>query len=94
MRSSDSTVRTNPSGELLKSTALYRGRLDADDVLRALVELGDPFADAHQQFFDVRLRLRTGGRHGGERERQCQCARQHNGIQQPCGLRSLYVLLP
>src|SRR5688500_10405025 len=55
---------------------LYRGRLDADNICRALVELGYTFSDTHQQFIDVRLLLRTGSRHCGERERQC--ARQHS----------------
>jgi hypothetical protein len=48
---------------------LYGGCLDVDHVRRAVVELGDPFADACQHVFDVPLRLRPCGRHPGERDR-------------------------
>jgi hypothetical protein len=83
-----------PVRRIIEVDALYRGRLDADDVHRALVELGDPFANAHQHFVRVRLRLRTCDSHRAERERQCHCARQHNGFQQfaaPQPLRSAFV---
>jgi hypothetical protein len=69
-----------PLRRMIEVDTLYRGPLDADDVLRTRVELGDPFADAVQHGVGIRLRLRTGDRDRGER--QCHRARQHDGVQQ------------
>src|SRR5688500_4246471 len=55
---------------------LYSGRLDADNICLALVELGYSFSDTHQHFIVVRLLLSTGSRHCGEHERHS--ARQHS----------------
>ena len=78
-------IHTLLDGELGVLTALQPLRPEVDALREKIaLQLADECAallDARQESVDVWLRLRTGGPHRGERERQRQCARPHKSIQ-------------
>jgi hypothetical protein len=80
IRSSDSTVRANPSGELSRSMGWTVEVSVQTTFFARVVELGNSFADAGEQIVGRWRPLGAGGR----QDRKCdrRCARQH-AIQQP-----------